>query len=247
MSTRTSVCPQCGKNDLMQRVSALYSSGMSVTQYETPVSVTTKHGTFYGSQKHSATTISSLARRLAPPLQPKRPNESEYPYLKYASSSFKNKRLLIGFSMIFILFGVTGACIVTTNSVIIGSIVFSLGIFVISWLATALGQLIPPLGKLMLDTMGAGNIKTIEQAKATGSAEIFRLQAIAKEKFNEAVRHYEMWPIAQKKWETLYYCARCDGVFAESTFLVPVEHMHTFLYDITPNGGSADKRGERLG
>lgn len=65
------VCPLCGKDDMVQRVSSLYTQGVSTTSYQQPVAVQTQSGTVYGSVNRTLSTQTALARRLSPPAQPK--------------------------------------------------------------------------------------------------------------------------------------------------------------------------------
>jgi len=44
-------------------------------------------------------------------------------------------------------------------------------------------------------------------------------------------KHEKGWLMALEKWQRLYYCARCDGVFTEASRFVPVEYMESFLYE----------------
>ena len=72
----TIICPECGKDDMIQKVSAIYSGGVSTTSYQQPVVIPTKDGTFYGNVDKTAVNSTALARRLAPPPKPQAPNMS---------------------------------------------------------------------------------------------------------------------------------------------------------------------------
>ncbi len=46
-------------------------------------------------------------------------------------------------------------------------------------------------------------------------------------------RQYAQWQKATDKWNRMYYCSRCAGVFMEGqNRLVPLEQMRSFLYEI---------------
>jgi len=46
---------------------------------------------------------------------------------------------------------------------------------------------------------------------------------------------YDQWRKAKSKWDGLYYCTQCAGVFlAGQRRLVPVEQMEAFLFEISP-------------
>ncbi len=72
----TIVCPECGKDDMVQKVSAIYSDGVSTISYQQPVAIQTKSGAFYGNIDKTAVNSTALARRLAPPPMPKEPGPS---------------------------------------------------------------------------------------------------------------------------------------------------------------------------
>ena len=64
------VCPECGKDDMIQKVSALYSGGVSTTNYQQPVAVQTDNGMIYGNVDKTAVSHTNLAKRLSPPTRP---------------------------------------------------------------------------------------------------------------------------------------------------------------------------------
>ena len=64
------VCPECGKDDMIQKVSAIYSGGVSTTNYQQPVAVQTDSGMIYGNVDKTAVSKTDLAKRLAPPAAP---------------------------------------------------------------------------------------------------------------------------------------------------------------------------------
>ena len=63
ISPATSVCHQCGKDDKIQKVRAVYSSGFSTTINNSPLVA-------YGVEQRTITTITPLAQRLTPPAKP---------------------------------------------------------------------------------------------------------------------------------------------------------------------------------
>jgi hypothetical protein len=64
MTAKTVVCPQCGKDDKIQKVSAVYSGGFSTAANNSPLVA-------YGVEQRTITTITPLAQRLTPPAKPK--------------------------------------------------------------------------------------------------------------------------------------------------------------------------------
>ena len=64
------VCPECEKDDMVQKVSAIYSGGVSTTNYQQPVAVQTDSGMIYGNVDKTAVSKTDLAKRLAPPTEP---------------------------------------------------------------------------------------------------------------------------------------------------------------------------------
>ncbi len=64
------VCPECGKDDMVQKISAIYSGGVSTTSYQQPVAVQTDSGMIYGNVDKTAVSKTDLAKRLAPPHAP---------------------------------------------------------------------------------------------------------------------------------------------------------------------------------
>jgi hypothetical protein len=48
-------------------------------------------------------------------------------------------------------------------------------------------------------------------------------------------RQASQWQKAMDKWNNLYYCSQCAGVFLEGQVrLVPLEQMRAFIYEIEP-------------
>ena len=74
------VCPQCGKDDMVQKVSSIFSSGIASSQYSGPtggLGVPVGSGKPFivgGYTKLKGTSQTELSRKLAPPQRPKRPN-----------------------------------------------------------------------------------------------------------------------------------------------------------------------------
>lgn len=70
MAAQPIVCPHCGKDDMIQKVSSAYSGGVSSTQYDMPVAWKWQGETYYGVQQRTATTVTPLAQKLSPPPKP---------------------------------------------------------------------------------------------------------------------------------------------------------------------------------
>lgn len=62
----TIVCPECGKDDMIHKVSAVYDSGFVAVQNNSPLVP-------YGVVDRTITTITPLAQKLAPPSKPESP------------------------------------------------------------------------------------------------------------------------------------------------------------------------------
>lgn len=69
----TTVCPSCGKDDKIQKVSSIYTNGVSTTQYDQPIAIQVDGKMVYGTQKQTATTLTNLAKKLSPPPEPPLP------------------------------------------------------------------------------------------------------------------------------------------------------------------------------
>ena len=70
------ICPQCNKDDMIQKVKAVYSGGVSSGQYSgtsVGIGISTKDGTptvVSGNTNIAGTSQTLLSRRLSPPPQP---------------------------------------------------------------------------------------------------------------------------------------------------------------------------------
>jgi len=243
MATPTPVvCPRCGQLDAVRKVRAIVTEGVSVGHYQSVAPLQWQGQTYYLPAQRETTSTTLLAQRLAPPSQPKKPNKANYGYLKYASASFKAKYYAIGFPMAILLLLVScgiaaaiGLLVGGAGGWILGFLIW-VGIVIggailMSFFLVLVGQIIPPFGRILLDVYGAGRTGRIKQAKATQSAEVFRLQAMAEREYQWALRQYEMYPEAMQRWNELYYCARDDGVFLEGSRLVPIEQVYSLLYE----------------
>jgi len=74
----TIVCPQCNKDDAIQKISAIVNAGKSIGSYSGPstshVSVDGKSGTSYGYSYLTGSGMTDLARLLTPPQEPHIPS-----------------------------------------------------------------------------------------------------------------------------------------------------------------------------
>lgn len=64
------LCPECKKDDQVQKVSAILSSGTFTSTYQVPVSVQTENGPIYGNVNRQAENSTTLAKKLALPEKP---------------------------------------------------------------------------------------------------------------------------------------------------------------------------------
>jgi hypothetical protein len=209
------VCPHCGQLDAVRKVRAIVTEGVSVGHYQSIVPLQWQGKTYYLPAQRETTSSTLLAQRLAPPSQPKKPKKDDYSYMKYASASFKAKYYLIVVLLPVLLSWIAFCGIAGVGSLVIeGAGGWVLATLI--WIGIVIGGAIPSV---------------LWAKKARKNAEFLRWQALAERDYNWALRQYEMWLEAMQRWNELYYCARCDGVFLEGSRLVPVEQMYSFLYE----------------
>lgn len=112
----TIVCPQCNKDDAIQKVSAIVDSGKSTGSYSGPstshVSVDGKSGTSFGYSHLFGSNTTELARLLLPPTKPTNKNE------------YTNSEKQLGGLIMYAVFGVLiGLLLFVTENKIIGSLI----------------------------------------------------------------------------------------------------------------------------
>ena len=180
------VCPECGKDDQIQKLSVIYSSGQSSGTFSGPAGgvayVDGKWGSISGYSTLTGTSMSELARLLSPPPEPKEGRGLGY---------WVFPLLLIPFGML--LYGCIGTYLST--------------MFIIRPSGSTLegaGRLIFPLVLVIsLGLIFAGVI-------------VFRgINKFSKNKRREQDKYYAekkpLWDRAMSKWRRLYFCFR-DGI-----------------------------------
>jgi hypothetical protein len=199
-------CPHCGQIDKVQKVSALFSQGTSHTSYETPsAAVRIKDTTFYGTQEHTAISRTALSQRLMPPSQPdiQRPKKN---------LGVTNK-----------LVGYRNAGIGCILSLVIGIA----GMYIAGRVdgTTSLLTWCGDIGIALILIMTFVSIKQIVSiAKGNESKEHYEVEM---DWYNRKIREYEN---AQRRWDSAYYCGRCDGVFIPGLGdLKPINEFDRFL------------------
>lgn len=67
---------------MIQKVTALYGMGISSTQYDMPVAMQWQGKTYYGVQQRTAVSVTALAHKLAPPVEPTKPR---VPWIRFVA------------------------------------------------------------------------------------------------------------------------------------------------------------------
>lgn len=200
------VCPQCSRNDLIQKVSHIYSSGTANSSHTGWTS-----GLAYsrgGLANVSATTTTHgtsqtvLAQRLAPPSMPKNPHWFWYimPFVPIHPVQY----ILVWFAPIgktvkLLLFGICGILLAITTGT------FRLDIK---------NPIFPNFAAIL-----ALAIVVIYYVSLVWGTQRRKAKALP------------IWQKAMSRWEELYYCARDACVFEPETGeFTPVERTHELLY-----------------
>jgi hypothetical protein len=164
------ICPECGKDDMIQKVSAIYSAGVTSGSYTGPTS-------------GQATSQTGLSMQLAPPNKPSAPS--------------------------------------TTGGIVIGIILL--------WIGLAFGTCTLS-GTMIKDAPGVLLFCLV--VACIGVAILASTNSKAKQHAEKVAAEMPHWEKAMQRWNSLYYCARDDGVFnpKEREFM-PVSQMMSYLYD----------------
>jgi len=198
-------CPQCGQLDKVQKVSALFSQGTQHTSYETPsAAVQIKDTTFYGTQERNAISRTALSQKLMPPSKPDIQKPKKNLWVTKSEG-------YIGASISFVI-GIGLAIGGIYVSVIVNDI-------------NSLWKWCGTIGFLLIIVVPITTIKQfIDVAKGKESKEHYEVEM---NWYNERISEYEH---AQSRWDSAYYCGRCDGVFSlGSTKLTPINEFYKFL------------------
>ena len=105
-------CPQCHKDDMVQKVSAIVNSGTAAVQYSVPASVQVQGQTIYGSVQKEGVSSTLLAHKLTLPSSDdiRRQLDRRYPLPKVRGTPFHEViigvGLLIGLFVLGFLFNV---------------------------------------------------------------------------------------------------------------------------------------------
>jgi hypothetical protein len=198
------ICPECKKDDAIQRLSSVVSSGEASGSFSGPsVGITRvdgKWGTTGGYTTLSGTTMTELARKLTPPSEPRKSKlaGAAYPLLGIG---------LWGLSLIAVLGGASLPVI------------------------ALLGSSVPPIGRPLLCVAGVINV-LIGIAMIIGGFLLIRQQGKAAEAARaryEAER--QAWEEAMTKYDRSYYCFRDDVVFdAQTGESCDPDSLRSFLY-----------------
>lgn len=172
MTTHELNCPQCGQFDKVQKVSALYTSGVSTVEYETWKPPPPKSDLWPILEKRKGVGQTRLSARLAPPEKPGPKGVWSW---------------VLGIEVLLAML----AC--ASLSILFGE---AFALFVLVGVAVLVG----------------GIVVHSNQQK-------------------EADARMPQWNEAMRRWDQLYYCARCDGIFIpDETPLIPTGRMSEFLF-----------------
>jgi hypothetical protein len=166
-------CPKCKQIDKVQKVSVLYSGGISTVEYDTWRPPPPKSGLPPLRMTEQAVSQTMLSQRLTPPAKP----TAKFPH------------------WIWVLLGVVGAPIVCCSTV---------------------------------ETPEEGGLYYFLIIGGVILAGMFAVYFARQQRVAEQMPR---WEKAVSRWHQLYYCGRCDGVFAPGeTPLLSAERMGAFLY-----------------
>lgn len=199
-------CPNCLRADNVQKVSAIVNAGTSFSTY-------TGYGSGVGYSSHGVVAIdevvtfsgssqTALSSLLSPPAQP------IYQGLG-CGVILATMVILLALAILLLLIPQSVQNLINPANA---------------------GYFSPDYGQSILALIGLG---IIAAACVWALVAIFRYakreNALNYAQFSAQMLH---WQRAITKWEDLFYCHRCDGVFLPGqTFLVPTIYMMDFLYD----------------
>jgi len=213
MATETALkCPRCGELDAVRKVSAIYSSGFSTIQNNSPLVP-------YGVVDKTITTITPLAQKIEPPV---RPNIQRPIGFKQPSAGRWFMFIVGNIFLILMSLGMAAGGILT-----IWVIFFAFGGFNFS------PEAIIPIGLGIFGVVGvisltSNVIKKIREYRSGKTEQEFNvMMKDYTEKYNVIMSKYEL---AKLRWDSAYYCGRCDGVFVlgENQF-APINQFQHFI------------------
>ncbi len=225
-------CPQCGRNDKSEKVTAVIASqsqeisGME-QKNEVIFDLQGRQQVVTRSVPFTRKQISVLGQRLAPPEEPQfEPGLQPQGAIPAGTSSPKGGVLAIVVGAVMLIASV---CIVA------GGIYMLVGSSGYQTQDTALMMIIGLVGSLFLLLMGTAAIALgvflVVRSRKNKQAQIAEYQRKVQEEIEERQRIQSAWKKAVERWNQLYYCARDDCVFipGENTS-APTSNMQEYLY-----------------
>jgi hypothetical protein len=195
-------CPQCRDTAFARKVTALMNEGTSTT---TGVVAGGGLGAVLGGL-NVGTTSTALSQKLTPPAEPRQPLPS--PDLNSS-----------------VAYGCLGGALAFTATMF-GLIGLAFGIS-----ERGLAGIYFAGGLTALAVWGA--IAAFRKRDAINKEQDSRRKRIAAEheqRVEAFHREHEQWERQTERWQKLFYCARCDGVFLPGEdALIPVDRMNTLL------------------
>lgn len=224
------VCPRCGKDDMVQKVTSVYGAGILSVEYDMPVAMQWQGKTYYGVQRRTSVSLTALAQKLAPPPEPKKPTLSFIwavaPFVMWAGAP--------PLSFILVWFApMSGRMKLVLTLLAVGALV--------SLLITVLPAVVPaawdwgndPHWAPLLHILGVA-IYLIFFILVLAFFIIYYIGIF--QEYSRKVALFEAavrpaWQKAISRWQDLFYCARDDCVFEASTRAwAPADKMNDLLY-----------------
>ena len=210
------VCPKCGKDDQMRKVTSIVTAGSTGMMYSDVL------GTLAGTG--SAFFQTALAQRLAPPPMPPKPDKKDYRLRDYKKPIPPEYRMANCLITTFFLFVIVIMSFLPVAA--LGLPVF-VGIVLFPFIAIAfllILRLVHPI------------LRAIPGLKEFYDWDAENIAQATRERDRDYRRAWDTYwhrgPGALERWRTkLYYCARCDGVFMQESRFAPVEQMLQLLYE----------------
>jgi len=207
-------CPICNSSDMITKVSASYSSGISTGSYSgsaisfiTPLSSKESSSVAYTPVRMSGYNISDLSKRLAPPSKPGGYSTGGclQVFLVFLGL-FGTSAISVILPLIFTYIGIFASRDIPPNEVSVSVIVMPIIGFIISII------LIIFMWRRIINTNRGINVDAGKN----------------KEKYESDI---ETWGNAIQKWDKLYCCFRDDIVFSPETGEhAPVDNIANLLY-----------------
>ena len=222
-------CPMCGRNDRVEKVSAILRTHKQ--EHETTEFVSQ---TFYDQEGRRFTRsieipkmnvqVSHLARQLSPP---EKPTNSPMPNLEDTGSPPFSKFLLLGIFLILIF--CFFASIFIPASISNNELIFKT--LLRGWPCTIPSILSFGLGIYLLRKSTDERAKNKQKQEAQNYQIDTNNQTKIQSWKNENYNKNKAWNTAIQRWNELYYCYRDDCVFIpnKGTY-APIERMKEYLY-----------------